>query len=199
MGWLFMKSLRGHPGPRQYLDAQFTYKTPDATSKVLRSALVGMRTYYAAVEHVPHTGAAPEVWALICPVQYNPRARYGDILGYRPMQESTGACECGCPTPILDLLTPTVNKDALQWRQRCRDAATARRRITAKPTPRAGQVIVLAEPMCFSDGRSFDCLEVVTDPRSNRTVLFRAPGSDSVYRIPNVKNRSYRLIDPQAD
>jgi uncharacterized protein YifN (PemK superfamily) len=58
MGWLTMKSLKGHSGPRQYLDAQFTWVRADTISKVLRSALVGMRVYYAAVEHtLPATGA----------------------------------------------------------------------------------------------------------------------------------------------
>jgi len=52
MGWLYMQSLKGHSGPRQYLDAQFTFERPEATSKVLRSALVGMRVYYAAVEQI---------------------------------------------------------------------------------------------------------------------------------------------------
>lgn len=63
MGWLYMKSLKGHSGPRQYLDAQFTWERSDTISKVLRSALVGMRVYYAAVEHMlPATGAR-EIWA----------------------------------------------------------------------------------------------------------------------------------------
>ena len=58
MGWLYMKSLKGHSGPRQYLDAQFTWERSDTISKVLRSALVGMRVYYAAIEHIlPATGA----------------------------------------------------------------------------------------------------------------------------------------------
>ncbi len=28
------------------------------------------------------------------------------------------------------------------------------------------------------------------------TVLFRAPGSSCLYRIPNIKSRSYRLVEP---
>lgn len=51
MGWLYMQSLDGHSGPRQYLDAQFTCQRGDVTMKVLRSALVRMRTYYAALEY----------------------------------------------------------------------------------------------------------------------------------------------------
>jgi hypothetical protein len=66
MGWLYMKSLKGHSGPRQYLDAQCTYEHPDATSKVLRSALVGMRVYYAAVELVRIATGQLNVWAAIC-------------------------------------------------------------------------------------------------------------------------------------
>jgi hypothetical protein len=62
--------------------------------------------------------------------------------------------------------------------------------------PRAGQVIVFDEPLSFADGRSFQQLEVIANPRSHRTVLFRASGSGNIYRIPNIKRRSYRLVDP---
>ncbi|MDQ2861952.1 MAG: hypothetical protein M3T55_14790, partial [Pseudomonadota bacterium] len=76
MGWLFMKSLNGHSGPRQYLDDQFTYQRPENRSRVLRSALVKMRVYYAALEQVRVTGQF-EVFALVCLVRYNPRDREG--------------------------------------------------------------------------------------------------------------------------
>ena len=196
MGWLYMKSLKGHSGPRQYLDAQFTYERPDAISKVLRSALVGMRVYYAAVELIRIATGAREVWAAICLVRYNPRDREGYIFGYKDMEESMGPCECDCPESILNLLTPTDREYAVQWRARCRENTAARRTRAAKPGPRAGQVIVFDEPLSFADGRSFQRLEVIANPRSHRTVLFRAPGSSCLYRIPNIKSRSYRLVDP---
>ena len=85
MGWLYMQSLKGHSGPRQYLDAQFTFERPEATSKVLRSALVGMRVYYAAVEQIRIGSGEREVWALICLVRYNPRDPEGYIFGYKDM------------------------------------------------------------------------------------------------------------------
>ncbi len=196
MGWLYMQSLKGHAGPRQYLDAQFTQLRPDAISKVLRSALVGMRVYYAAVEQIRITTGEREVWAAICLVRYNPRDREGYIFGYKDMEESMGPCECECPEAILDLLTPTDRGYALQWRARCIEAANARRARAAKPSPRVGQVIVFDEPLSFADGRSFERLEVIANPRSHRTVLFRAPGSGNLYRIPNIKSRTYRLVDP---
>jgi hypothetical protein len=196
MGWLYMTSLAGHAGPRQYLDAQFTYENAGVTSRVLRSALVGMRVYYAAIEHIRAGTSEREVWAAVCLVRYNPRDRDGYIFGYKDMEESMGPVESDCPEPILDLLTPTDKEYALQWRTRCRESAAARRVRRAKPMPRPGQVIVFEQPLTFVDGRRFDRLEVVANPRSHRTVLFRAPDSGGLYRIPNIRSRAYRLLDP---
>jgi hypothetical protein len=85
MGWLYMQSLDGYSGPRQYLDAQFTYQRPTVTSRVLRSALVKMRVYYAAIEHVLAATGKREVWGAVCLVAYNPRDREGYIFGYKDM------------------------------------------------------------------------------------------------------------------
>ena len=76
MGWLYMQSLGGHSGPRAYLDDQFTYAREGRRSKVLRSALVAMRTYYAAVEHIRSDGRRT-VFAAVCLVRYNPRRPRG--------------------------------------------------------------------------------------------------------------------------
>lgn len=72
MGWLYMQSLGGHYGPRQYLDAQFTFTRPELTSKVLRSALVGMRVYYAAIAHVRHEKNERTVFAAVSRVAERP-------------------------------------------------------------------------------------------------------------------------------
>ena len=76
MGWLTMQSLGGFSGPRQYLDDQFMYQRDGLRSTVLRSALVNMRTYYAAVEHI-HPDRERAVFAAICLVHYNRRDREG--------------------------------------------------------------------------------------------------------------------------
>jgi hypothetical protein len=106
-----------------------------------------------------------------------------------------GPCERDCPKAILDLLTPTNHEHAQRWRDDCRANAAARRARQAKPTPRAGQTIIFDESLAFADGKSFDRLEVIANPHSHRTVLFRAPGSGNLYRIPNIKSRAYRLVD----
>lgn len=196
MGWLYMTSLNGFAGPRQYLDAELTDETPEHRSKVLRSALVGMRVYYAAVERIHTAGAMREVWAAVCLVRYNPRHREGHIFGYKDMSESMGPCERDCPEAILDLLTPTENDYARQWRVNCRTRAADRRVQSKKPMPRPGQIIVFDQPIDFTDGNTLDRFEVVANPSSHRTVLFRAPDFSSLlYQIQNVKKRSYQLID----
>ncbi len=199
MGWLYKTSLHGFAGPQQYLDAQFTYVRSDHVSKVLRSALVGMRVYYAAVEHTAPGIGERKVWALICLVRYNPRDREGYVFGYKDMTESMGPGETECPEAILDLLTATENTYALEWRARCRDRLEERRIRSKKPTPRPGQIIEFDKPFSFKNGMTLDRFEVVANPRSHRTVRFRGAGSHTFYRIPNFKKHSYRLLDPPPE
>lgn len=194
MGWLHMHSLHGHAGPRQYLDAQFTFSGPHGSSRVLRSALVGMRVYYAAVERL-RSGHEREVSAVVCLVRYNPRDREGYIFGYKDMHEAMGPWEADCPEAILDLLTPTDQSYALAWRGRCRANIERRRMLAAKLRPAPGQTIVFDVPIAFADGAILDRLDVVADPRGRRTVLFRDPARGGLYSVPNVRQRDYQLID----
>ena len=60
MGWLFMHSLGGFAGPRQYLDDQFTYERPRERARVLRSALVATRAGGSRRCECPSAGGDPE-------------------------------------------------------------------------------------------------------------------------------------------
>ena len=122
MGWLYMQSLSGHSGPRQYLDAQFTFQNAEGSSRVLLSALLNMRVYYAAVEQL-RDGREREVFAVVCLVHYDPCDREGYVFGYKDMTEVMGPNEADCPEAILDLLTPTEQPYAIAWRERCRTSA----------------------------------------------------------------------------
>ena len=189
MGWLYLQSLGGFTGPRQYLDDQFTHARETARATVLKSSLVNMRTYYAAVELL-RPDRDREVVALVCLVRYNPRDREGYIFGYKDMDETMGPCEAQCPPAILDLLTPTTNDYALAWRERCR-AAAARR--TATPRLRNGWTLMFDEPVTFTDGASHARLEVVIDPRRPRAVRLRRPCGHGLYRISNLDARSFKV------
>ena len=173
MGWLSMQSLDGHRGPREYLDAQFDYENEDRRSKVLRSSLF-RRVYYAAVETVYRETGTREVWALVCLVKYNPRARDGFIFAYKDMEEMMGPYYFDCPAAILDLLTPTDNTHALEWRKTCREKAAADKAMRAKPLPRPGQIIVFEIPVDFRNGRSFERMEAIAHPSGGkRGAVFR--------------------------
>lgn len=189
MGWLFMQSLGRHSGPRAYLDDQFTYSNENVRSIVLRSALVKMRTYYAAVEQV-RSGEDREVFAVVCLVKYNPRDREGYIFGYKDMDEAMGPCEAECPLAILDLLTPTEKEYALKWRARCRAAAERR---TKRPRLRNGWILTFDEPLTFTDGASHRRLKVAIDPCRPRAVRFRPPGGGRLYRITNLDALRYEI------
>jgi hypothetical protein len=190
MGWLYMQSLAGHATPKAYPDAQFTYTRDGRSSRVLKSALVGMRTYYAAVE-TQQPGAERQVWALVCLVRYNPRDREGFIFGYKDMDETMGPCEDACPKAILDLLTPTDWLYAVAWRTRCHERLEDRRKLAAKPLPQPGDTVVFDEPIRFRDGSAFTRLEAVRLP-GRRGPIFQA-ANGALYRIVGLKGYAYRI------
>ncbi len=194
MGWLYMQTLRGQAGPREYLDDQYTFEDPVASVRVLRSALVGMRTYYAAVEQTKIPSGERTVSAVVCLVRYNPRDREGYIFGYKDMSEEMGPNEARCPAAVLDLLTATGSTNAKDWRERCRANLALAKQRAAKPKPRPGQSVVFDEPIRFKDGRMFGRLDVAAYSRSRRTVIFRDPEFGGLYGIPNLRARDYEVV-----
>ena len=190
MGWLYMPSLGGHSGPRQYLNAQFTYEREDRRVRVIRSSLVKMRTYYAAVEIVPTAGGR-EVIAVVCLVRYNPRDAEGCVFGYKDMDETMGPCEAECPAAILDLLTPTGSEYALAWRERCRAVLVKRASI---PKLRDGDLVVFTEPIKFTDGSEHRRMKVVVDRHRPGAVRFRPPGGGGLYRISSMDRLTFSVV-----
>ena len=92
---------------------------PD-TYSVLDSALVNMRTFYAAVEQVNKETGKRIVWAAVILVSFkrDPHCHKFNF-GWKDMDESCGPYATNCPERILKLLTPTDNKYALGWRAAC--------------------------------------------------------------------------------
>jgi hypothetical protein len=187
MGWLYMARMDGHSGPKAYLDAQFNFTINQGSSVVLRSALTGMKTWYGACHQVDHAKGTDKVLAIICLVHYNPRASDGMIFGFKDMSESAGPYEDSCPAAILDLLSPTDDPDALDWRQRCR-ARLAKR---ARPMPVAGDTILFATPQHFADGHSGTRFIV---ERYGRRTCLRGPKTGKLYQGGNLAEADWTLI-----
>ena len=194
MGWLTMSRLHMgvHATPKAYLDAQFTYtrELADGTARglrVIRSAYVD-RVYYAACQPFTRTNdseAAEPVFALVCLTSWTPNARDGHVFGYKDMTEHAGPNECRCPQSILELLGPTTDDHALDWRRRCLATIERRRRHVAD-----GDRIRLAAPLRFTDGYEGDEFTV---KRRGRSVTLIAP-TRARYRLSRFAERDWSVI-----
>ncbi len=180
MGWLYMTNLKGHKTLKAYLDDQFTFAGERANLRVFRSALVQMKRYYAAVERIDESNKR-HVFAIICLVNYNLRAKDGYIFGYKDMDESMGACETDCPSAILDLLTETESEYAKGWREDCR-------KRLQKKAPSAGETIVLAPPLKFTDGAVLSRFRIVVHQGRRRKKLLFQSEDRKCYQLRNLKN-----------
>jgi len=190
MGWLYMQSLGVHKTPKEYLNAQLTYENETASYKVLRSALVKMKRYYAAVQKSDKTVNTTQVFCVVCLVNYNLRDKEGYIFGYKDMDETMGPGVTDCPADILDLLTSTDSEWANEWRDRCR------KRLT-KVLPKDGQVIVLNTPMRFTDKTTHSRFRVVEHKIGKRKKKMFASEEGMYYRLGDLKDLEF-AIEAQA-
>jgi hypothetical protein len=120
-------------------------------------------------------------------VRYNKRAKDGMVFGTKDITEHMDPCEATCPTSILDLLSPTDNAHARDWRNRCRAYHAKRHR----PAPRAGDTIVFAQTFAFPDGHQGN--RFVVDKRGRMTI-FRVEDRAAHYRITRWKSRDWTIV-----
>lgn len=196
MGWLFMSkaAMGGHASASGYLDVQFTYETEAEADgrrrglRVLASACVQNRVYYAAVE--PSTdGVAEAVFAVVCLVRWNPR-NCAEAFGYKDMGETAGPNEATCPAAILALLGPSAHPFALDWRRRC--FATLRRR--ARPLL-DGMRVRFPAPMTFSDGHVGQ--EFIVEKHGG-AIRLRDAATGGRYRVSRLRDRRWRAMHRTA-
>lgn len=119
MGWLYTHKQKGE-SIIDFMTTSGALRWGDdcpAKYTVLASALIGMKTLYAAVERVDKATGERIVWAAVILINYAPTEYHN--FGYKDMDESMGPCEDDCPEKILKLLTPTEHHYAIEWRNRC--------------------------------------------------------------------------------
>lgn len=102
------------------------------TYKVLDSAVIRLRTFYAALEIIDKATGERRVTALVILLGFY---KGHENFGWKDMDESMGPNEAECPERILDLLTPIDSEYANNWRKRCRDAIAYKK---AKPKIEVG-------------------------------------------------------------
>lgn len=93
--------------------------------KLIKSTMKSS-TYYAAVQRTD-TGV---VFAAVFLTSTKRSPGYN--FSYKPMTEGEGPSARECPAHILDLLTPTTNNYAVEWREDCRKYARKQRENARK-------------------------------------------------------------------
>lgn len=134
MGWTSYHATHYKNGKidrRAECDAYFMEGLNRGHYDVLKSAMVGS-TYYAAVQGLRRYLGKDENGTYIYePIPENKRITFGVVFktstdmkdyynfSYKDMDETCGPYERDCPKGILDLLSPTDNEFANEWRKAC--------------------------------------------------------------------------------
>lgn len=120
-----VRKSNGSIDRRATLERDFSaWENGDKKTVMLKSGMQGT-TFYAAMETTGPAGR--EVWALVIPTRTD-----GDCFLYKEMDETEGPCYYTCPVSILNLLTPTENEIANDWREKCRQYHAEKKAKTAK-------------------------------------------------------------------
>lgn len=148
--------------------------------KIVDHSVKGNTAYLAM------TDGAGEVFGMVVEL-----SRYDGGWSYKEITEDMGPYQCECPLRILDKLSPTTDKNALEWRQACRDnqsrAKSNRKRL------QVGQKIRFAKPLPFSDGtRESEFTVVKIYHRGKNITAYQAPSGKN-YRITNIAKREFSL------
>ena len=96
------------------------------------------------------------------------KRRPGEVIT-KVMTEDMGPYECAFPLSFLDLLSPTDNEYALNWRERVRKHHATKQ---AKPKLAKGDVVVFSEPIEFTRGYVFDRLTYLGGFRFRATTSY---------------------------
>lgn len=115
--------------------------------EVLKSCIVGS-TYYAAIKRTKFaTETEPEdsiVFAAVVLTSINNKDYYN--FSYKDMDETVGPYQYNCPKTILDLLSPTDNKYANEWRAKCHDVLKKKKSPDKLNNLPVGSVIKYTRP-----------------------------------------------------
>lgn len=164
-------------------DAYFMEGLNRSNYEVLKSAMVGS-VYYAAVKALKRYGDKNEngertivdvpvdeqqVFAVVFLTSVNNKDHFN--FSYKDMDETVGPCYYDCPKGILDLLTPTDNKWANEWRAKCYERLEKKKNPNALNNLPIGTIIQVTMPFDTTYFKEGDIVQLRKDKSyySNRT------------------------------
>ncbi|MGP3953467.1 DUF6927 domain-containing protein [Streptomyces sp. 7N604] len=142
MGWTFYHRDKGVES-----NAEHFAKELDDRYEIIAHGTVD-HVFYAAVRD-RETG---KVFAYVALTHWRRDANYN--FGYKDMDENMGPGDCKAPEAVLDALTPTTHKYALQWRANCRRHHDQRAFLRKQLKP--GTRLRLTHPLRFSNDTTRD-------------------------------------------
>ena len=178
MGWTTLHRDKG-TSDREFFEREFPTML-GTNGKIVKCATV-RNVFYAAVRNHDDAPYLPgQTWALVVLIQ---RTRGDYNFGYKEMDETVGPNANDCPAAILDLLSPTDNEWALEWRASCRAKAD-------KPKVTAGTRVRFMYPLRFTNGDELTVFERV----DSRSSTFRSVETGRQYMISGWRDRAYEVI-----
>ena len=141
---------------------------------VLKSRMVGS-TYYAAVEHEGEVSASVILTRVV-------DKGYTPYILYKGISEDMGPVQQECPKTILDLLTSTTNKTALDWRYQCY------KNLSKKSLSDFG----IGSEISFSDGENTYHLKKMAPAYQFKTPYWAVVGTNKY--MPRTRIHDYSII-----
>ena len=143
MGWTSTNATHYKNGKidvKRELDSILYGVNGDGTAfSCLKSSVVGS-VYYSACERIK--GNDRVVFALIVKTSINMKDYYN--FSYKDMDETQMPYYFDCPKNILDMLTPTSNKYALEWRKSCDEKRKNKKENNLSKLPLNSEIVVIS-------------------------------------------------------
>lgn len=169
MGWTSLHRAKGTTNEEWFLD-HFDRGT------VIHACGTVNNVFYAAVETAREPG---RIWAYIALTHWSPKEHFN--FSYKDMTETSGPGATEAPTSVLNLLTPTDNPTALEWREACHQNQAQRKALRGMLD---GDQVTLVIPLRFTDGTTRDTFTIRRRPtrgKATRAVLTNEWGT--TYRV----------------
>ena len=146
MGWTFSHRDKGVTHEKWFSD-QWRWDDAKMKSRLLACAGIGFDVVYLAIEWTHKEDLRREVFAVVSLIQWRRNDWWN--FGNKDISEHEGPMRCECPEWMLNMLTETDNKYALEWRAACRERIKKQK---ARPSFSKGSIVKLRDPVTFTRG-----------------------------------------------
>ena len=174
MGWTYTHKEKDL-SMKEFFTGQF-----GSHVEILDVAVVKLRTAYMAIKNI-NTG---QVYAYVFLLDYVKNDYYN--FGYKDMDETVMPYAFDCPERILNLLTPTENERANEWRKKCWERIKERKN---RPVVKDGMKIKFESPISFTNGA--EIREFTVRKQGRKTTFMSGYG---LYSISNWRERSFEIV-----